>query len=370
MSIFRDQPFLALAKAIFVLATIAHLTIPASHLAISGQEQKQPIPPETLKIASDLRRLADRIEGLEQERRYSEAVQSGVLEFPETNQHPRFRFVYVSAGRVVLGMTEAQRQANITRFAQTSPHISTTLGFDSSPQISFSMNRGFFILDQEVTRSQYFGIMQSAQLHPPPEPPKADPDNQPIVAISWRDSMAFCSRLEATTGYAVRLPTEIEWEYAARGPFPQSYPWFEEFVLLPDGNYRLESKPQAWVAPNSKTSRPLDRANSADLSWCGAYEMAGNVSEWCLDVYDRTAYARYAAIKRDYDPHGVPPQLEKPSNATGRVYRGGNFADSVVSSHVALRRDLSEQEKDPRIGFRPVLFRQRNSSESQQGAKE
>jgi len=94
-----------------------------------------------------------------------------------------------------------------------------------------------------------------------------------------------------------------------------------------------------------------------DISWRGHSEMAGNVSEWCLDIYDRTAYEKLIQTQHPYDPNSIGIEQSQPQGTgTGRIYRGGDFADSEVSCHLALRRDLDEEDSSSRIGFRPVLL--------------
>ena len=81
------------------------------------------------------------------------------------------------------------------------------------------------------------------------------------------------------------------------------------------------------------------------------------MSEWCLDIYDRTAYRNYDQSLTDYDPLAVDSKLFIGHGpATGRVYRGGNFSDTEVRCHVCLRRDLDETASSDRVGFRPVLL--------------
>jgi len=131
--------------------------------------------------------------------------------------------------------------------------------------------------------------------NPYPELESFGDPRQPRVKVSWYEAEAYAAWRGG------KLPTEAQWEWAARGPDSRRYPWGREFVDGAANTDRL----------NLRCTRPVGSYPSG-RSWCGAEDMAGNASEWMADGYDPYAY-RTAA---QFDPF-TPP------NGLLRVIRGG-----------------------------------------------
>jgi formylglycine-generating enzyme required for sulfatase activity len=145
-----------------------------------------------------------------------------------------------------------------------------------------------------------------------PEGPQSDISTRgdhPVVHVSWDDAMAFCRWSDT------RLPTEAEWEYAARGGLAGShYPWGDE--REPDGKHRMnvyqgqfpvgDTGDDGWIGTCPVGSFPPNGY--------GLHEMTGNVWEWCSDWFDPTYYARSPRA----DPQG-------PTDGATRVMRGGSY---------------------------------------------
>lgn len=203
---------------------------------------------------------------------------------------------------------------------------------------------GFLISRTEITRAQY----RAAGLAPPAKAKAAD--NEPVAKISWIEALAFCNALSAKEGldpvYTIkgktaeadfgrngyRLPTEAEWEYAARsaGQDRLDYAgsnkasdvsWYDE-----DSGNKVQ--PVALKQPNQ----------------LGLFDMSGNVWEWCWDVF-----VKYGT-KAQTNPTGPAPS----KNSSGRIIRGGsvNFNDS--SSRVGFRMAREPETRQADIGFRVV----------------
>ena len=120
-------------------------------------------------------------------------------------------------------------------------------------------------------------------------------DDYPLLGVNWDSAAAYCNWLSAKTGKKYRLPTEAEWEKAARGTDQRRYPW---------GNNIDRSYANYVGAQPFDTGRPAgfyDGSKRGDLqthsnaSPYGAFDMAGNVMEWCSDWYSRDYYSSLAA---------------------------------------------------------------------------
>lgn len=165
--------------------------------------------------------------------------------------------------------------------------------------------------------------------------PKKRRGNHPVVMVNWYGASAFC---EWARG---RLPTEAEWEYAARETYDRLYPWgnFEPTCDL--ANFH----PTSSAEPCNGGTQPV-QSLPTETSWSGAYDMAGNVFEWVNDWYLDEYYSQ--------NPEGGYLNPLGPTDGSQKVMRGGAW-HSPETSLLTYRRDsLDPNSRDNGLGFRCV----------------
>jgi formylglycine-generating enzyme required for sulfatase activity len=170
-----------------------------------------------------------------------------------------------------------------------------------------------------------------------PSPPYGDESfgfgkgKQPVINIQHHAAMEYARWLSAKTGRVYRLPTEAEWEYAARAGSTSAY----EFG---DDPAKLDA--YAWSARNSG-GRPHPVGQKTANRW-GLHDMHGNVAEWCVDHYDPRQYTRVAPLTQG--PVLLPTDRRYPY-----VARGGSWDDPAPRLRSAARRASSEEwnRRDP-----------------------
>jgi formylglycine-generating enzyme required for sulfatase activity len=166
--------------------------------------------------------------------------------------------------------------------------------------------------------------------------PQWNADNLPVVGVTWYEAEAYCKWLTTLTGQPFRLPTEAEWEKAARGPHSSVWPW---------GN--------TWDAErcNSEESKlgattPVGMYPHGAAVWPDGpvEDLIGNVWEWCADWWQADLYAQRAGTEVR-DPKG-------PEQGTARVVRGGSFFDLRGFCRAACRHWIAPGNFNDNIGFR------------------
>jgi formylglycine-generating enzyme required for sulfatase activity len=152
-----------------------------------------------------------------------------------------------------------------------------------------------------------------------------------VEQVSWNDAQGFLSKLNARNdGYRYRLPTEAEWEYAARAGTT--------------GDNAADLDSVAWYSINSYSQTHSVGEKQAN-GW-GLYDMLGNVWEWCQDWYGEDYYRNSPAE----DPQG-------PSSGSARVLRGGSWVSVTGVVRVASRDRVGPDYRDSGVGFRCVRER-------------
>jgi formylglycine-generating enzyme required for sulfatase activity len=182
-----------------------------------------------------------------------------------------------------------------------------------------------------------FAVFLHATGHPVP-PHWNDPDfshpNQPVVAVSWLEAANYCDWLSRLTARTYRLPTEAEWERAARGGCDGfSYPW---------GNEPPHQCPEYVRRWPIEVKGPLNVGEGPPNPY-GLWDIGENVHEWCADWFDRNYYARSS----ERNPQG-------PATGERRASRGGSWRHHVKVSRCAARSSIPPAFQYSDYGFRVV----------------
>jgi formylglycine-generating enzyme required for sulfatase activity len=183
----------------------------------------------------------------------------------------------------------------------------------------------FALAAHQTTNAEYASFVDATGHAAPPfwnDAAFNDP-RQPVVGVSWFDAVAYCEWL------GVRLPTEAEWERAARGGFDGlRYPW---------GDTPPQSRPDYDTRWRTAPERVAQQAPNA----FGLYDMCENVHEWCSDWYSASYYA-------DSPSHNPPG----PVSGTRRVSRGGSWRHAIKISRCAARSSIPPDFHYADYGFR------------------
>jgi len=187
----------------------------------------------------------------------------------------------------------------------------------------------YFLSQYPITFEQYQVFQQALYPGQPWEIPPGKAQH-PVVNVSWDDAVAFCNWLTGP-GWKFRLPTEAEWENAARGGDGRLYPWGNEWDVS-----------RANADDLAETTTPVGLFSPAGDSPFGLSDMSGNVWEWCADWYEADEYAHRRAI---FNPTGPP-------SGEGVVIRGGAFDSPLRRVRCAQRNWDYPFKRRPNLGFR------------------
>jgi len=235
-------------------------------------------------------------------------------------------FVTIPAGQFKMGITEDQRQVVIGEMEK--PDFDAFV--DEQPQHTVKISDSFLLAKTEVTQRQWFKVMENR-----PGPKKNWEQKYwqelPVVSISWFMAKRFTDELSKMDAkYNYRLPTEAEWEYAARAGNNQLRPVVIEKL-----------KDYAWRFQNSGDV-PHRVANLKENAF-GVHDMLGNVWEWVADWYAPDTYSEEVRV----DPTG-------PDKGLSRVRRGGSYHCPLFQTRPNYRSANTPDTNYPVIGFRVV----------------
>jgi len=189
----------------------------------------------------------------------------------------------------------------------------------------------FYLGAYQITNAEYAHFLRSTRNQPPPlwnDANFTDPQ-QPVVAVSWHEATSYCAWLAELTGRGHRLPTEAEWERAARGGTEgKAFPWGDDSPKsLPDYDGRWETGPEP--------------VGSLGPNGFGLYDICANVHEWCSDWYQTDFYLN----SPDRNPRG-------PEEGQRKASRGGSWRHHVKVSRCAARSSIPPDFQYADYGFR------------------
>lgn len=183
----------------------------------------------------------------------------------------------------------------------------------------------------QVTNAEYSRFLRDTGSVPPPfwDDPNFNDPQQPVVGVSWHEAVRYCEWLSSGTGRQFRLPTESEWERAARGG--------REGALFPWGNEPPESLP----GYSGRWKTGPEPVGGGEPNGFGVYNMCDNVHEWCSDWFA----ADYYAVSPERNPRG-------PGTGKRRASRGGSWRHHIKMSRCAARSSIPPEFQYADYGFR------------------
>ncbi len=220
--------------------------------------------------------------------------------------------VYIPAGEFTMGSKDGDTDA----FGDEKPEHKVYLD-------------GYWIGKYEVTFKQYDKYCEETVKEKPGDQGWGRGD-RPVINVSWNDAASYCEWLNKKTGLRFNLPTEAQWEKAARGTDSRIYPWGNEFD---------KNKCNSGESGLKKTS-PVGKFPEGASPY-GCLDMAGNVWEWCSDWYDEKYYEK--------SPGKNPPG---PADGEYRVLRGGNWFNDAWHVRAAYRSGYEPSFRWFNAGFR------------------
>ncbi|OQY99430.1 MAG: hypothetical protein B6D41_01490 [Chloroflexi bacterium UTCFX4] len=243
------------------------------------------------------------------------ASDTGTVGQPQRRGKDNAPMVFVPAGEFTMGSADS----------------ATDAFDDEKPQHAVYLD-DYWIDQHQVTNAQYKLCVDAGACQAPSEAKSYTRDsyygnaqyaNYPVIYVSWNDADTFCQWA------GKRLPTEAEWEKAARGTDGRIYPWGNEFDQTRVNNNQV-------VGDTTEVGKYPNGASPY-----GALDMAGNVWEWVNDWYDENYYRN--------SPRANP---KGPSSGDSRVLRGGSWLNVASVVRAAFRNRVVPDDRDDRVGFR------------------
>lgn len=272
------------------------VVLAGNSLELAKEEEKKDTEANDIKKKINL--LNHHEEDLKQEMAFQTFIVNGVC----------FDMVKIEAGTFIMGGTpEMENPWN-----------------DEKPTHQVTLTNNYYIGKNEVTQALWKAVLGNS-------PSKFKGENRPVERVSWNNCNEFISKLNSLTGLKFRLPTEAEWEFAARGGNKtQRYQY--------SGDNTLDDI--AWYIENSNSS--THNVASKHPNELGIYDMCGNVWEWCSDYWNN--YSKNTQT----NPQG-------PAIGDERVCRGGSWSDFAKGCRSSCRNRFAADHKSNILGIRLAL---------------
>lgn len=237
---------------------------------------------------------------------------------------PPEKMVLIPAGKYIMGDAKSAGELNVMDILNPDRHA---LG-PEDPAHAVELD-AFYIDVHEVTNQDYQEYTKAAGAQPSAfaDNPDFNGSTQPVVGITWKEAAQFCEWKKK------RLPTEAEWEKAARGQRQVKYPW---------GNEPPDDTRANFMEKVGKTM-PVG-SYEAGKSDYGVYDLSGNVSEWTSDWHD----AEYFIFSPPKNPQG-------PEKGKYKVVRGGNWMNNAEDIRLTYRGATVPKLKAKTTGFRCAM---------------
>lgn len=294
----------------------------------------------------------------------------------ETTNSLGMKLVLVPPGEFMMGSDDPQaqpREKPVHRVRISRPYyvgkypvtvgefrrFAEATGYKTDAEAKLGGYSGWFVEDGKYGKSQGNESWR--------EPGFVQTPEHPVVAVSRNDALRFCEWASKKTGAAVRLPTEAEWEYVARGPNATKYPWGDPWNGTLANHADVSARKAGCLIrhasqdvnlryPGYDSERPGGENEDdghaftspagaySNGSWCAARDMAGNVWQWCSDNMADDYYSQSPLC----DPKG-------PSSGNRIARRGGSWMTDSGNCRSSQRFFSSANERDASTGFRVVV---------------
>lgn len=250
------------------------------------------------------------------------------------------QMVRIPAGKFLMGTTKEQAEQVIKEGGESWKEYTKR----EQPQHTVELSE-YFIGKYPVTNREYQAFVREAKYKPPQgwdgDQFPAEKGSHPVVDVSWNDASEYCKWLSGKTQKNYRLPTEAEWEKAARGEDGRIYPWGNDF------DPKRANTSESGIGNTSDVGKFSPQGDSP----YGCADMAGNVWEWCNDWFKEDEYKqRQASVEKD--PQG-------PEKGQARVLRGGSFVNYLRLARCAVRSgsfpDFFNYFRGFRVCVSPIL---------------
>lgn len=245
---------------------------------------------------------------------------SNLAEVPEGSEvisvdDNNITMVYIQAGTFTMGGTMEQTDCDF---------------FKEKPEHKVTISKPYFISQTEVTQELWQSIMGNN-----PSLYKSHDDtekNLPVINVSWNDCQEFIKKLNAKTGRNFRLPTEAEWEYAARGA--------GKGYMLPYSGSKFADRVACLKTNSNGHPFPVAKFGANEV---GIYDMSGNVWEWVQDNFEQ------------YEKGDLKDPCIETGDSLPRSVRGGSFTDSHSKCRTSTRDGFTADYSQTNLGFRLAM---------------